>query len=151
MKTEIIRAASEDIDAICGMMQDFYVHESIVYDNLTARAAIKQLMENPSYGSVFIINTDGSRVGYMVVTYVYSLEFHGLYALIDELYIKENSRGKGIGTECLSFVENMCRQMSIASVRLEVEYENISARKLYENSGFKAHDRHIMTKWLKNL
>ena len=83
----------------------------------------------------------------MVLTFGFSLEMHGRYALLDELYVEKAWRGRGIGTEAVEFVEEQCRQRGLRVARLEVFDDNVRAQALYERNGFEVDDdRHLMTK-----
>jgi GNAT superfamily N-acetyltransferase len=82
------------------------------------------------------------------VTFGFSLEFRGRNAFVDELFVREEHRGRGLGAAALAVAEEFCRGLGIAALRLEVERENPRAQELYEREGFRVHPRHILTKWL---
>ncbi|MGZ7077088.1 MAG: GNAT family N-acetyltransferase, partial [Candidatus Angelobacter sp.] len=86
--------------------------------------------------------------GYFALTFCFSLEFHGRFALLDELYLREAYRRQKLGKAAVSFAEDLCRKAGIAAVRLEVGRENQNAQSLYRAAGFKEDERNLMTKWL---
>jgi len=135
-------------DLVMELLQEFYLSEHLAFDRQSAHAALLRLIEDPSLGMIYLINTNNESAGYCVVTFGYSLEFHGRFALIDEFYIREAFRGLGIGAAALQFVEDQCRQLRISAIRLEVDRSNAGARRLYKRFGFARHDRDLMTKWL---
>lgn len=137
-----------DISRLLAMISDFYIHEHITFDAQASENALKTIIDHPEYGRVFLIRSEDVLCGYMVLTFGYSLEFHGRFALLDELYIQENYTGQGMGRRAIEFAENLCHKEGIKALRLEVETENQRALKLYEGSGFVAHNRYYMTKWL---
>ncbi len=112
------------------------------------RRAMFELAEHPEFGGAWLILADESVAGYVVLTACYSLEFHGRFGLLDEFYIDERWRGKGLGTAALDFVDRQCRSRGWKSVRLEVAVENLRAQELYRRSGFEAERRYLLTKWL---
>ena len=63
-----------------------------------------------------------------------SQEACGRLLWLDELYIKPQFRGKGLGTEFFAFLEN---SDEYEYIRLEVEKENERAMKLYSSLGYK--------------
>lgn len=69
-------------------------------------------------------------------------------AFLDELYIEDTARGVGLGPEALEIAEAYCRETGVRALHLEVEERRESARALYRRSGFEAHGRELMTKWL---
>jgi GNAT superfamily N-acetyltransferase len=130
------------------LLHEFYLSEHLAFDRQSAHAALLRLIEDRSLGLIYLINTNNETAGYCVVTFGYSLEFHGRFALIDEFYIREAFRGLGIGAAALHFLEDQCWQLRISAIRLEVDHSNAGARRLNERSGFARHDRDLMTKWL---
>lgn len=64
----------------------------------------------------------------------WSNEIGGVEATIDELYIKEDFRNKGIATDFLNNIKNIIPEA--VSMSLEVTPNNLKARKLYESIGF---------------
>jgi len=130
------------------MMGKLYSEAGATHHRGRARRAVQGLIANPELGGVWLIELDGEAAGYLCVTLCYSLEFDGPFALLDELYLKEASRGKGIGAQAAGFAENWARARGLAAIRLEVGRTNLRAIELYRRQGFAAHDRHLMTKWL---
>jgi len=52
-------------------------HEGITIDSPRLEAALKQLLGNPGFGSVWLVTRDGETIGYAIVTYGFDLEFGG--------------------------------------------------------------------------
>lgn len=145
----LIRAALlSDIPAILTQMEEFYAGERIAFDHQHAGVGLTELVQNRKLGQAHIVLADGRPAGYCIVTFGFSLEFRGRFALLDELYIREDCRGEGLGGRCLTIVENLCRSEGIAALRLEVESANDRAREFYRRVGFREHDRRLMTKWI---
>ncbi len=100
---------------------------------------------------VHLIHWDAEVIGYVVLTFGFSLEFHGRAALLDELYVREQFRGRGAGKASLQWIEAICRREGVHAVRLEVERANTHARAVYRQAGYVAHDRYVLTKWLETV
>ena len=97
---------------------------------------------------VHLVSSRNEVIGYIVLTFGFSLEFHGRDAFLDELYLSEEYRGKGIGEASLGFVEALCQREGIKALHLEVERRNRRAQELYRQAGYQDHDRYLLTKWL---
>lgn len=95
-----------------------------------------------------LIQQDNQAVGYIVLTFGYSLEYRGRDAMIDEFYIRETYRGQGVGKKTIQFIENVCQDLGIQAVHLEVERENQKAQNLYRQAGFTDKNRYFLTKWI---
>jgi ribosomal protein S18 acetylase RimI-like enzyme len=141
-------ATIADLPLVSGMMRDYYAHDHLKFDERAAEKALKHLLADERLGRVWLIMESNHSVGYFVVTFWYSLEFHGKSAFLDELYVGASSREKGIGKRVLAYVHDYCATQGIKALRLEVEHENTRAQDLYRKAGFKEHTRHLMTKWL---
>jgi ribosomal protein S18 acetylase RimI-like enzyme len=146
--TTLRPALPGDEDGILALMREFYVHERLVLDETAARRALATLLADPSLGRVWFIEGGGASAGYMVVTLGFSLEFAGSFALLDELYVREGFRRGGAGTRAVEEAAAACAAWGVRALRLEVDWENDAAQRLYRRLGFHAHDRHIMTRWL---
>lgn len=125
-----------------------YGHERLEIQGEGRDRAMAELLANPELGGAWLICVDGTVAGYVVLTVCFSLEFHGRFGLLDELYVEEDWRGKGIGAAALAFVDSECRRRGLAAVRLEVMHSNVRALELYRRSGYRVEDRHFLTKWL---
>jgi len=120
------------------------------YDEDRQHRAVERLLAAPDLGGVWLIQSDGEPAGYIVLTVGYSLEFHGPYALLDELFIDAAWRSRGIGSEALAFAEQWSRERGFQTIRLEVGHHNPGALRLYRRHGFDAPDRHLLSKEFLN-
>jgi len=131
------------------LMREFYAVEHLRFDEKVAPQALQQLLRNRAFGIAYLISVDNELVGYIVLTFGFSLEFHGRDAFIDELYLRENYRGQGIGKAGLQLIEETCRSEGIKALHLEVERVNTRAQAVYRRAGYQDHDRYLLTKWFE--
>ncbi len=118
------------------------------FDEAAVRAALVQLLAEPGLGRVWLITVDKVRVGYVVLTFGFSLESHGRDALIDEIYVTADQRGRGIGRQVIDQVEAEARRLGARKLYLEVERPNSRAQAFYRRLGFIDHNRYLMSKLL---
>jgi len=135
-----------DTDLLAEFMREFYEFDHLAFDEKAAHFSLRQILSNESLGMVWLIQVDGSPIGYVVLTLGFSLEFHGRDAFIDEIYIRTKHRGKGIGRRALEFVEAACRSLGVRAMHLEVERNNTKAHAVYHKIGFEDQDSYLMTK-----
>jgi ribosomal protein S18 acetylase RimI-like enzyme len=135
-----------DIDLLIEFIREFYELDHLAVDEQAMHSALQQILSNDSFGKVWLIQTDGNPAGYIVLTLGFSLEFHGRDAFIDEIYIRAQHRGRGIGRKAIEFVEGACRSLGVRALHLEVERENTNAQSVYRKVGFEDQDSYLMTK-----
>ena len=95
--------------------------------------AFRELMRSRDYLECFILEYDGKVAGFGLLNITYCHEAGGKVIWIEELYIRENFRSRGIGREFFAFVE---KNFPALRYRLEVEKENERAVKLYKSLGY---------------
>ncbi|HEX6466489.1 MAG TPA: GNAT family N-acetyltransferase, partial [Terriglobales bacterium] len=130
------------------LMREFYAVEKLSFHEEVATFALRKMLLDPGLGSAYLVLLEKEVVGYFVLTYCFSLEFHGKFALLDELYIREAYRKQKLGKSVVEFCEEVCKKMGIKTLRLEVSQENAVAQKLYYGMGFKQEPRLLFTRWM---
>lgn len=137
-----------DLDSLLPLMKDFYAFEKLDYDEERLRHLLSRLLDDPRLGRLILFERQHQLIGYMVLGFGFSLEFHGTDCFIDEFYVRPEHRSKGIGAAAVGFAANACRDAGIAALHLEADHFNVRGHEFYRRLGFKDHDRHLMTLWL---
>lgn len=140
--------SDQDSELVLPLMREFYSQQNMRFDEAVAGRVLNRLIHNPSLGQMYLIFLGPELAGYFALTFCFSLEFHGKFGLLDELYIREQFRRKKLGRSVVEFAERVCRELHIKALRLEVGAANTAAQSLYTAEGFKQEERHLMTKWL---
>src|SRR6476660_2678722 len=135
---------ASDIDLVIALMREFYAIDNYPIDAHRSRQLFNAFIENESLGKSWLILDDGDVVGYLILTFVFSFEFGGTIAFVDELYVSDRARGKGIGKETVAFVKTEAKIHDVKMLYLEVEHHNTLAQNLYASAGFEAHKRKFM-------
>lgn len=130
---------------LVALMTEFYSEASTPLDSTRAAAAFAALLADDRLGHVWLIQADGNDVGYVVVTFSYSMEFGGPNAFVDDLFIQAPFRGAGLGTAALQKVQAFCVERGVRAVHLETGRDNAAAQALYRHAGFKVTDRQLLT------
>ena len=143
---EIRRASLTEIEEVLTLMREFYPLERLTLNETLAAKGLRWVLADAAHGAVFLLWVDGRPEGYCVLTAGVSLEFGGPYLLLDELYLREPFRGRGLGRDAMEFVEAFARQAGYTALRLEVHDVNERAKSLYRRRGFEDDRRWIFTK-----
>ncbi len=137
-----------DIDLLAEFMREYYEFDHLAFDERVARFALRKILSDASFGRIWLIQKAESPIGYVVLTFGFSLVYGGRDAFIDEFYIRAEHRGHGIGRRSLEFVEDACRALGVQALHLEVERDNTNAQAVYRKFGFEDHAQYLMTKWV---
>jgi ribosomal protein S18 acetylase RimI-like enzyme len=143
-------AKPEHADLVIAMMRALEAADpgATPFDEHRRREIFGQFVRDDTYGQAWLIVVNEKPVGYVVLTVSFSFEYRGYDAFIDELYIAEEHRQRGIGRQAMTFVEQVARQRGVNALHLEVSRDNIAAVELYRRAGYLDHGRYLMTKWL---
>lgn len=144
-------AATADLAALLPVVREFHAHEHIAWNPVRVQDALEALLADTDLGRLTLIERDGELAGYLLVGFCFSLEFGGRYGLLDELYVRPEYRGGGVGKRALQHVEAICREQGFACVRLEVSDDNPHARGIYRRHQYMEHPRRLMTRWLDRV
>jgi GNAT superfamily N-acetyltransferase len=110
----------------------------------------KQLSSKPDKGQVLVFEKNGQLVGYAIIIFFWSNEFHGDVIDIDELYVDGPYRGTGVAREFFAWLEAAYPES--AGMSLQVSHSNPRAARLYESVGFgTSRNRHMFRLLRKNL
>jgi len=103
---------------------------------------IREYQRNPQKINIYILKTNGVKIGYAILVYFWSNEHGGNILVIDELYVAENYRGQGAATEFMHFLEHMENKVAL---QLETTPSNQRAADYYKRLGFmQSKNSHLM-------
>jgi diamine N-acetyltransferase len=144
-------ASLADVPSILAHQRAYYAADGYAFDEAVARAAIEGLLGDPERGRLWVLaegDTPDQILGYLAVTFGWSLEWGGRDAFVDELYLAPSHRGGGIGRTAIALAEDACRAAGVRALHLEVERANTRGRALYARTGFADTDRLLLTRRL---
>jgi ribosomal protein S18 acetylase RimI-like enzyme len=132
------------IDSIINMMQQFYAIDNYPFDVEISKNLFSEFIKNENLGKAFLIFRENQLVGYVILTLIFSFEYQGKIAFLDELYVSKIARRQGIGNKAVDFVKQETKRLGVKLIYLEVENNNTNAQKMYLDNGFVFHNRKMM-------
>lgn len=132
------------IDSIVSMMRDFYAIDNYPINIEESKQLFETFIANSNLGNAWLIYKGEEVIGYVILTFVFSFEYKGILAFLDELYIKNEHQGKGFGKLAVQFIQQVSSQLNVKMLYLEVEQHNENAQKLYLAQDFEVHNRKIL-------
>ena len=142
---DVVRAGRADLDRLVALMTEFYAESEYRLNPARARAAFGPLLDRGDLGQVWLLRAGDTAVGYVAVTFCWSLEYGGTCAYVDDLFVKAGFRGRGLGRAALERVRLECEAQGVRAIHLEVGRENDAAQSVYRAAGFGDVDRQLLT------
>jgi GNAT superfamily N-acetyltransferase len=138
------KALPEDVPRLVELMAEFYAEGSYPLNHQRAAEAFTALLANEHLGHVWFIRADSRDVGHIVVTVCFSMEYGGLIAFVDDLFVQPAFRRAGLGTAALAAVKSFCAKRGVRAMFVETGRDNIAAQTLYRRAGFVDTDRELL-------
>lgn len=140
---------SKDAGEVLAMMRVFYDSPAILHkaSDEVLRRDIRDCVEDVPFVEGFVFEEGEQLAGYSMIAKSYSTEFGGLCIWIEDLYIKPEYRGSGIGTQFFACLEELYQGKAVR-LRLEVEQNNGRAIEVYKKCGYQELSYVQMTKEL---
>ena len=134
-------------DLYIRMAEEFYSSDAVLHP--IPRAYIErtadEALQSDAYAEIYLLECEGEPAGYGLTARTFSQEAGGSVLWIEELYIREQFRSRGLGREFFSYIEEKNKDRT-ARIRLEVEEENTGAGSLYGRRGYEKLDYKQMIK-----
>lgn len=125
----------KDKELFLSFLHKFYNSEAVLHptDSALHLNIFKEIIRSEDYLLCYIFSFENEDAGYALLSKSFCPEVGGSIIWIEQLYINEAFRSKGIATEFLAFLE---KEFSPDRIRLEVEEDNEKAISLYKKNGY---------------
>ena len=141
-------AGQADVSKLVGLMSAFYAESGYALDEEQARTGFEALLADERLGRIWLIEPGaGAEVaaGYIVISFVFAMEYGGIAAVVDDFYVRPEARGRGAGKAALTAARRACVELGVRAMRVEVGVNNLVAQAVYRGAGFEPlHDRGVM-------
>lgn len=135
MSSTIRKMTANDRQTVFDMMKVFYASPAVLSngsDEIFENDIDNCINDNP-YLEGFVIENLSDIQGYAMIAKSFSTEFGKPCIWIEDLYIKDEYRGLGLGKMLMQFIT---QNYTDCIFRLEAEEENQRAVNLYKKCGF---------------
>jgi ribosomal protein S18 acetylase RimI-like enzyme len=135
--TQILSAEADSIPALVEMMRLYWEFEQIRgFDAHNAERLLTSFLKQPELGRGWIAFDDQQVLGYLLCSRVFSFEYGGPTATIDEIYVIADARGRGVGKLLVGTAEQVMREQGCVHIEMEVSARNVRAQHFYSVLGF---------------
>jgi len=128
----------DDRDAVLSMMEDFYASPALLSfpEESVRQRNVENCIGDCPFVHGYILLQNGKTAGYAMTAESYSTEAGGRCLWIEDLYLLQEFRGKGLGQAFFQALHAETRGI-YARYRLEAEEENASALHTYRKMGYR--------------
>lgn len=125
----------EDKAAVTDMMRTFYASPAVLSNGSEEifHKDIENCVGNNPYVEGYIFEDNQHIQGYAMLAKSYSTEYAKACIWVEDLYVKPEFQGLGIGTDFLNYIQEIYPE---ALFRLEVDKENEKAIFVYKKCGY---------------
>lgn len=146
MSIQIRKMLKEDKEEVLKMMRVFYDSPAVFHkapDEILSKD-IDDCIGDCPFVEGYIFEEEKSILGYGMLAMCYATEYGGICVWVEDLYLKEEARSKGIGSLFLQYIED--EYPEAVRFKLEVETENEAAIAAYKKNGYGFSPYFVMTK-----
>lgn len=147
MSAALTLAGPVHLERLDALVAAFHIEHGIRLEAQARRDGLGPLLEGSPHGAIYLIGPPRAPIGYVVVTFGWSLEFGGLDGFIDEIYVRPGVRGRGIASETLQSLPRALAGAGLKALHLEVSRDAEDIQRLYTRAGFSTRpDYMLMTR-----
>lgn len=112
------------------------------------RNTFMDALKNQDLIKLFLIEYENKIIGFANLMIIFSVWAHGKAIILDDLFIIEEYRGKGIGREALKYIELYAKEKGYNRLQFQSELTNHNAFKFYTKIGYSPTKMNFYVKFL---
>jgi ribosomal protein S18 acetylase RimI-like enzyme len=132
---EIYKATLQDVDSVSALFDLYRVFYQQPSDIETAKRFIQERLENND-SVIFVAVENGEYAGFVQLYPLFSSVSMQRLWILNDLYVTEASRKKGVGKQLLQAAEQLARETRAKGLKLQTAVDNVAAQSLYESNGW---------------
>ncbi len=137
MNLRIRKAKANDISHLCSLLAILLDQEAeFKPDRELQERGFKLLLANPEKGFAVITELDGEAVAMCTVLMTISTALGGPAAVLEDVVVRPEHRGKGIGSAMINEVKRMIEEAGCLRISLLTDNDNARGQKFYSSHGF---------------
>jgi len=133
---EIKLATPDQRDIIIEMINELWTYDDIAADRDNINRAVDLVFSQPDLAEIHLLYEGDKVAGYFILVPSFGIEYGGLYVTLDELFVREPFRRRGLGRRIINFVLDRCREQGWLVVEAMAFQENEMAQYFYGSHGF---------------
>ena len=136
MTTAITLAGPEALAQVTGLMARYHAEAALPHDDAHRVAVVAPLLEGSPLGAVWLIGPAKAPLGYVLVTFGWSVPLGGMVGWLAEVFIRPSVRQRGIGTEVLHAVAVSLGHAGVKALHVHLYDGQARAARFCARTGF---------------
>ncbi len=137
MKFEV--AVQSDLPDLCTLLSILFTQESEFKPDLIAQEqGLSELLSDAEKGHILVARSKDKILGMVCLLYTISTALGTRVALLEDMIVAPQGRGKNIGSELIEFALEFASAQGCARITLLTDQDNVGAQRFYEKHGFVA-------------
>lgn len=146
MSAGVTLAGPEQAEVCLALVAKYHEEVGAPYDDAHRAAVVTPLLEGSPLGAIWTMGPVRAPMGYVIVTFEWSLPYGGMVGWVREIYTRPNVRKRGIGTETLHAVAVALRGGGVKALHVDLQVAGNPQTGFWQRAGFKvAHDAYVLT------
>lgn len=134
---QIEPATLADLDALTNLLYELFEQEAdFTPDRHKQMRALQLILENPSRGRIFVLRLNQRILGMVNLLFTISTAEGGFAMLLEDLIIRRDYRGNGLGSRLLKFAIDFAREKGFVRVTLLTDRDDERSVAFYRKHGF---------------
>ncbi|HNX05775.1 MAG TPA: GNAT family N-acetyltransferase [Opitutales bacterium] len=143
MKTDTARAA--DIPELCALLALLFEQEAEFKPDLASQErGLAMIIGNPELGRILVLREHGRIAAMANLLFTVSTALGARVAILEDVVVRTDCRGRGLGHAMLDAVCAFAKEHSIARITLLTDADNARAQALYKAHGFEKSGMSVM-------
>lgn len=133
-------AAPEDLPKLLPLVAAFHDHQGFATTPEHQHDAILPLLQGSPHGAIWLIGPRRAPVGYVVVSFGWSVKYGGMDAIVDELFVRNAVRNRGMGSDALNALAKALKEGGIRALHLEADQSDETLKRFYSRAKFETRE-----------
>jgi len=116
MTTAINLGGPQDAPRALDLMKRYHEEAELDYDDAHRAAVATPLLDGSPLGAIWLIGPMRAPLGYVMMTFGWSVAHGGMTATLAEAFIRTNVRNRGIGTEVMHTIAVSLRAADVKAL-----------------------------------
>ncbi len=142
-----VHLAGPEQAALClGLVEKYHAEIGAPYDDAHRASVVEPLLDGSPLGAIWLIGPARAPLGYVMVTFDWSIAAGGMVGWVREIYIRDKVRRRGIGTETLHAVSVALRGGGVKALHVDLQDGQNAQVPFWTKTGFRhAANMHVLT------